>query len=239
MILALDKPERIVIIQTSLCYKLDRRKKMINSQKEIERRTKQYFYNDGLTEIAVGIVLLMLGVYFFGSVALPANSLVRTWLDAAFILVIFAGIFIVRRLVRFLKFRITYPRTGYVSYKKKSGGRRRGAVAGVSGGIVAAALSVLLAVSPSMKAWMPALNGFGLSLAVFLLARRTEIARYYVLAAASAVIGLAVALKGIGDLEGVSLYYAVFGAAVITSGLVALILYLRSTKTENGESDGR
>jgi hypothetical protein len=214
-------------------------KKMIDNQKEIERRTKQYFYNDGLTEIAVGIVLLMLGVYFFGSVALPANSPVKTWLDAAFVLVIFAGIFIVRRLVRFLKFRITYPRTGYVSYRKKEGGPRRRALAAASGGIIGAALSVLLAVSPTAKAWMPALNGFLLSFAVFLFARRTEIARYYILSAASAVIGLAIALKGIQDVEGISLYYAVFGAAVITSGLAALTVYLRSTKIDHGESDGR
>jgi hypothetical protein len=212
---------------------------MIDHEKEIERRTKQYFYNDGLTEIAVGIVLLVLGVYFFGSVALPAGSVLKTWLDAAFVLIIFSGIFIVRRLVRFLKFRITYPRTGYVSYRKKEATPRRRAIAAVTGGIIGAALSVLLAVSPTAKAWLPALNGFLLSFAVFLFARRTEIARYYILAAVSAVIGLLVALAGVRNVKGISLYYAAFGTAVITSGLVALIVYLRSTKPGHGESDGR
>lgn len=212
---------------------------MTDDIRDIERRTKQYFYNDGLTEIALGIMFLMLGGYFFGSIALPANSLAKTWLDASFILVIFAGMFIVRRLVRFLKFRITYPRTGYVSYKKKEIGPRRRAAAAVSGGVVAIVLAVLLAVSPSVKSWLPALNGVLLGFAISLFARRAEIARFYVLAAASAVIGLAIALAGIGDVKGISLYYAVFGGAVVISGLAALILYLRRSRGDGGEFDGR
>ena len=51
--------------------------------------------------------------------------------------------------------------------------------------------------------------------------------RTYVLAAVSAVIGFAVTAAGIGDVKGVSLYYGLFGAAVILSGSAALIGYLR------------
>ena len=83
--------------------------------KDIEKRTRQYFYEDGFIEIAVGILFLMLGGYFFATVALPATSRIKSWLDASFVLVILAGLFLVGRLVRFLKFRITYPRTGYVA----------------------------------------------------------------------------------------------------------------------------
>jgi hypothetical protein len=203
---------------------------------KIERRTMRYFYDDGLVEIAVGIMLLMLGGFFFGQLALPPGSLLKTWLHSAFILVIFAGVFIGRRLVRFLKFRITYPRTGYVAYKKKEVGPRRRAVAAVSGGIIAAALSTLLAVAPSLRAWLPAVNGLLLGAAVYLFARRTEIGRFYVLAAASAIIGLALAFAGFGDIEGVILYYAVFGVAVAVSGLAALAVYLHRTRAGGEES---
>jgi hypothetical protein len=82
--------------------------------------------------------------------------------------------------------------------------------------------------------WLPALNGLLGALACYLFGRRAEITRFYILAAASAIIGLAVALAGIGDIRGVSLYYAAFGGAVIVSGLAALNFYLRRSRT-NGE----
>ncbi|OGD21413.1 MAG: hypothetical protein A2W03_15230 [Candidatus Aminicenantes bacterium RBG_16_63_16] len=200
--------------------------------KDIEKRTRQYFYEDGFIEIAVGILFLMLGGYFFATVALPATSRIKSWLDASFVLVILAGLFLVGRLVRFLKFRITYPRTGYVAYKKKEATPRRRAAAAVSGGVIGAAFSVLLAVSPSVRAWLPALNGLLIAFACHLFARRADVMRFHILAVVSAVIGLAVALAGIGDIKGISLYYGVFGAAMIVSGIVAFSLYLRRSRTD-------
>jgi hypothetical protein len=203
---------------------------MTDDLRKIERRTMRYFYDDGLVEIAVGVVLLMLGGFFFGQRALPPGSLLKNWLDSAFVLVFLALVFIGRRLLRFLKFRITYPRTGYVAYKKKDVGPRRRVAAAVSGGIIAAALSTLLAVAPSLRAWLPGVNGVLLGAAVYLFARRTDIGRFYVLAAASAIIGLALAYAGFGDIEGVMLYYAVLGAAVAISGLAALAVYLHRSR---------
>ncbi len=203
-----------------------------NEIRDLERRTRRYFYEDGFVEIAVGILFLILGGYFFAGVWLPETSRIRSWLDSSLVLVILAGVFLVRRLVRFLKARITYPRTGYVAYKKPPDTPRRRAVAAVSGGVIAAAFSGLLAVSPSARAWLPALNGLFLALAAFLLARRTEVARFYILAAASAIIGLAVTLGGYQDIAGISLDCAVFGSAVVLSGLIALRLYLRRSRTD-------
>ncbi len=207
--------------------------------RDIERRTRRYFYEDGFVEIAVGILFLILGGYFFAGVWLPETSRVRSWLDSSLILVFLAGVFLVRRLVRFLKARVTYPRTGYVAYKKPEDAPRRRVVAAVSGGVIAAAFSALLAVAPSARAWLPALNGLLFAVTGYLLARRTEVTRFYVLAAASALIGLAVVLGGYQDTQGLSLYYAVLGGAVILSGLVALRLYLRRTRLDGEAGHGR
>jgi hypothetical protein len=60
-----------------------------------------------------------------------------------------------------------------------------------------------------------------------------------VLAAASAIIGVAVTAAGIGDIKGISLYYAIFGAATVISGLAALIVYLhRSPRPSTDASEG-
>jgi len=207
--------------------------------RNVERRTRRYFYEDGFVEMAVGILFLMFGGYFFADVALPAGSRIKSWLDSSLVLVILAGVYLVGRLVRFLKSRITYPRTGYVAYKKKEATPGRRLVTALSGGVIGAAFAALLAVSPSSRAWLPAINGGMLALACFLFARRTEVGRFYVLAAASAVIGTGVALVGIGDIKGISLYYGLFGAAVLLSGLAAFSLYLRRSRTDGEGSHGR
>jgi len=199
--------------------------------RDMERRTRRYFYDDGFVEIAVGLLFLLLGGYFFADVALPAGSRIKSWLDASLVLVVLAGVYLVGRLVRFLKHRITYPRTGYVAYKKKEATPRRRVGAALSGGVIGAALAALFAASPSSRAWLPAINGVVLALACFFFARRTEVGRFYILAAASAIIGTGVALAGIGDTKGISLYYGVFGATVLLSGLAAFRLYLRGSRT--------
>ena len=210
-----------------------------NEIRDVERRTRQYLYEDGFIEMAAGVFFLLLGGYFFASDSLPAASHLKSWLDASMILVILAGVYLVGRLVRFLKFRITYPRTGYVAYKKKEPTPRRRAAAAVSGAIIASAFTVLIAVSPSVREGLPALTGLLGALACYLFARRTGVTRFHILAAASAIIGLAVALAGIGDIKGVSLYYAALGVAVIVSGLVAFSLYLRRSRTDGEGSRGR
>jgi hypothetical protein len=207
--------------------------------RDLERRTRRYLYEDGFIEIAAGIFFLLLGGYFYASDSLPAVSHLKSWLDASMVLVVLAGVFLVGRLVRFLKFRITYPRTGYVVYKKKEATPLRRAAAAVSGAIIAAAFAVLIAVSPSVREGLPALNGLLGALACYFFARRTGVTRFHILAAASAIIGVAIALAGIGDIKGVSLYYAVLGGALIVSGLVAFRLYLRRSRTNGEDSYGR
>jgi hypothetical protein len=210
-----------------------------NEIRDLERRTRQYLYEDGFVEMAAGILLLILGGYFYASDSLPAGSHLKSWLDGSLVLVFLAGVFLVGRLVRFLKFRITYPRTGYLAYKKKETTPGRRAATAASGAVIAAAFAVLIAVSPSVRLWLPALNGLLGAVACYLFARRTEITRFHILAAASAIIGLAVALAGIGDIRGISLYYAAFGGAVIVSGLAAFRLYLRRSRTNGEDSYGR
>ena len=203
---------------------------------KIEKRTVQSFYDDGLFEVAFGLIFLVLGAYFFAETALPAGSALRAALSALFVLVIVSAGFIVNRVVRFLKRRITYPRTGYVAFKKKETGPKRRLAAGIVGGIIGASLAVLYTLSPSFKALFPALNGLLFAVAVLLIANRIGLVRFYALAAASAVIGVAVTAAGVGELKGISLYYGLFGAAVVISGLAALVVYLRRSPRPEPET---
>ena len=199
---------------------------MVDIEK-IEKRTVQSFYEDGLFEIALGAVFLLLGGYFFAQTAAPKGSVLEDALSVLFILVIGSSAFLASRILRFFKRRITYPRTGYVTFKKKEPSPRRRVATAVVAGIIGASLAALYSLSPSVKVLLPALNGLLLAIAVLLFANKVGLIRYYILAAVSAVIGFAVTAAGIGDIKGVSLYYGLFGAAAVLSGLAALFVYLK------------
>ena len=205
----------------------------------IEKRTVQSFYEDGLNEIALGLIFLLLGGYFFAQAAIPEGSPLNAVLSVLFVFVIISSGFLVNRFLRFFKRRITYPRTGYVAFKKKRPSPKRRAATMIVGGIIAASLAALYTLSPSLKALFPALNGLLLAFAVLLIANKVGLVRFYVLAAASAAIGIAVTAVGIGDIKGISLYYGLFGAAMVVSGLAALIVYLRrSPRPDAGGTEG-
>ncbi|MBE3112001.1 MAG: hypothetical protein IMZ46_16100 [Acidobacteria bacterium] len=210
---------------------------MVDIEK-IEKRTVQSFYDDGLTEISLGLIFLLLGGYFFAQAAAPEGSALSSALSVLFVLVIVSSGFLVARILRFLKRRITYPRTGYVAFKKKELSPKRRVATMIIGGIIGGSLAALYGLSPSLKTLFPALNGILFAIAVLLFANKVGLIRFYILAAVSAVIGLAVTAAGVGDVKGVSLYYGLFGAAVIISGLASLAIYLRkSARVERENPD--
>jgi MFS family permease len=208
---------------------------MVDIEK-IEKRTVQSFYDDGLPEISLGLIFLLLGGYFFAQAAAPEGSTLGSALTVLFFLVIVSAGFLVSRILRFLKRRITYPRTGYVAFKKKEPSSKRRAATMAVGGIIGAAIAALYGISPSFKTLFPAVNGLLLAVAVLLFAGKVGLVRFYILSAASAVIGFAVTASGIGDIKGISLYYGLFGAALILSGLVALVAYLRKSPRADREN---
>jgi hypothetical protein len=210
---------------------------MVDIEK-IEKRTIRSFYDDGLFEIALGLVFLLLGGYFFAQAVLPAGSFLGSLMSALFVVVILAGGFLVSRVLRFLKRRITYPRTGYIALKKPPVSPKRKAAAALAGAVIGMSLATLYALAPPIRVLLPALNGLLLALVVFLVAAKVGLVRFYILAAAAAAIGCAVTAAGLGDIKGVSVAYGVFGAAVMVSGLSALILYLNRSPRPGTEPAG-
>lgn len=210
---------------------------MVDIEK-IEKRTVQSFYSDGLAEIAIGLIFLLLGGYFFAQAVVPEGSALGSALSVLFVLVIVSSGFLVSRILRFLKRRITYPRTGYVAFKKKEPSPKRRVATMIIGGIIGGSLAALYGLSPSLKTLFPALNGILFAIAVLFIANKIGLIRFYILAAVSALIGFAVTAAGVGDVKGVSLYYGLFGAAVIISGLASLAIYLRkSARVERENPD--
>ncbi len=193
----------------------------------VMQRTWRYWYEDGLAEMAVGVMFVVAGLLFLAQAMLRAEPLASLSAIGLPIVLIGGGI-LARRLVATAKARLIYPRTGYVSYQRASGRRRTAAAAAAA--VMGATLSALLATWPASRSWIPALMGSAIGATWLWLGYRLDLARYYVLGVISAVAGAAAALAGLGDTMGSAFYFAVQGVALIASGGLALRAYLRQTE---------
>ncbi len=200
---------------------------MPDDLKKSQLRTYQYFYVDGSFEFGLGMICLILAAFFY------AETHVHGWLsalvDSSLVLVMIGGGWLINRLIKLLKERVTWPRTGYVSYPPRNKSKRgwRLALALVSGGLVAA-LAGGLATFPNLKfSTLPLLSGFLFGLVLVVFGWRTSFIRFYLLALLSAVLGSVLAFGSLADIVALAIYYLAFGSVLFATGSCVLLAYLR------------
>jgi hypothetical protein len=200
---------------------------MKNDIDKVIQRTHRYWYEDGLNEIAAGGMFVLCGLFLLMMYSVPPGSLLAPVLAVAFIiLVAFGGLFI-SRAVKAIKNRVTYPRTGYVSYRRPESNRRRRIIAaslGIGIGVLGIVLSI--ADAPTWLMSMPMVQGLIIGAALLYIGRRLGLTRFYALAFLSALIGVVVALNGFDDALGSAAYFGEMGLVLTASGLFTLRAYL-------------
>jgi len=203
---------------------------------KIEKRTVQYYFSDGIPEMAWSVVALLMALYFLGLATAPANSPWTFVLDVGLLPLFLFGGWAVNKVTRTLKRKLTYPRTGYVSYRKPEGKRRvrRAALAGGVAGVFGALLAFALSRGSGDLARMPLLSGLAFAPVFIFLAGRAGAPRLYILGAVSAAAGIALALSGWGDLQGLAAFYGIVAAALFVSGFIACRRYLRENPLPGG-----
>lgn len=201
-----------------------------------EQRARQYWYDDGLTEIAIGILFLAIGALFLVEAFAPPGSLPNSFSALGIVILVAGGIWVANWAVRAAKRRITYPRTGFVRYRQPARStRRRLLTMAVAAVVSALTVRLLMAAAPASLAWIPALQGVFIGAFILYMASQVGLARLYLLALLSFVVGPSAALMGLGDTLGNGVYFAIMGAALVTSGVVTLVGYLRRTSPPGGE----
>jgi hypothetical protein len=195
-----------------------------------QRRTVQYWFQDGLVEVFVGGTFLLLALYItaMGVLPGPVAGMMGGLLPAAFLLIYFAG----QHLVRRAKEGLVYPRTGYISYERSSPLRR--GTSAVAGAVVAALFVVLIRKAPSLEAWIPAMNGLFIAALLLLLNRSARLSRLSLVSAVAAVAGLVLALAGWPTGLAISALFAIVGAVMAATGATALRRYLRHAPPPEG-----
>lgn len=208
---------------------------MSDTYKEIEQKTRRYWYVDGLAEIFIGLLLAVTGLLVVAPEQLPSGSLLRLILVPGLLVVIVGGAWLGSRIVRVVKARITYPRTGYVSYRKPSRQRRlRNFLIMLP--IAALWNIVILILGKGLIAWIPLIDG--LVLGAILWFAGMGLLRFYLLAGLSLLVGGILAYLQIGGIVGQAVFDLIMGLSLAISGTITLIHYLRQTATPEDGVNG-
>ncbi len=203
--------------------------KQLNS---IQQRTVQYWYSDGLAEIAGSILFLLLSTYFWLMVYLPEQSPQRFILDISFVLIIFGGSFLTGKITNAAKLRITYSRTGFIQYQvdPKTKNRRRLLSLVFVSAIVAVTTILFFQVGADFN-WMAAATGIVIGiLTLGLLAPRIGLVRFYLYGILSAITGIIISLLGFENIFGLALFYSLAAFVLFVFGSFTLIRYLRANE---------
>lgn len=203
---------------------------------DLERRGKQYFYDDGITEMAAGGLFLAIAALFLVEALAPAGSLFPSFSAIGLVVLVAGGMWIIGAVVRYAKARITYPRTGYVRYRRAARSPQRRAGAFILAAVISMGLTfALMATAPASDNLVVAILGLAIGAFLAYIGYQVGVGRFYILAAVSLVAGLGVSLAGVGEIMGNSIYFGVMAAALAVSGATALTGYLRSTSPTEGE----
>ena len=190
---------------------------------QIEKRTRRYWFDDGLAEIVTGGCFLLVALYFLVAQAVearPYGRLVNLVFPVLVVLVAFAG----RRATRIAKDRFVHPRTGYVSFERAQTHRWANALLSF---VIAALLAALATRAEVLHDWIPALIGLTLAVAFLLVGRKAAVLRFPAAGLSCVVVGVLLSVLRLNEnLAGAALF-AWLGLVLIAGGTVALAGYMR------------
>jgi hypothetical protein len=202
---------------------------------DAKARVQRYWNVDGLHEIAIAILFLLTAVIVWAG---DSASLPKFWRGAAgvaFPIVLMGGIFLEPSVVRAIRNRLTFPRTGYVAFGKAP--VRQQGIAGVLAFCVAVAVAVLLARSSveDLQGWLaPALSVLLGGFTVWM-GRRYGLPRFLAVAVFSVAAGFAIGAAGLPLSESMAAYWLAMGVAMLTSGTLALLHFLHAAPAASGD----
>jgi hypothetical protein len=197
---------------------------------DITKRTQRYWYVDGIWEIGFGLVNTLLGSFYLLTARLDWKGPLSSLLVVLQMGVLIGLFMTIHKVVTFLKERITYPRTGYVAYRKPALSTRlkKALLTALLAAGIAALVGGLAAVRLTANR-MPLVISVILAGTLIFLGYRFSLVRLYIIAALTIVWGYTVSLYPLSDLSSTGAFFAGFGLLILFSGAVTLFFYLRRT----------
>lgn len=205
---------------------------------EITKRTQRYFYEDGIWEIGFGLVNFLLAAFFLIASSIDWVGPLALVIALLQMGVVVGSYLLINRVVRYLKERITYPRTGYVSYRKPAARarlKRIGITALISCSL--AALVSIIATIRMMENAMPLVIGIMMAAALVYLGVRLNFLRLYFIAGFVLVLGYLLSLVSLPSMKSTSVFFGGLGLLLIVSGGLTLLDYMRRTRPADESMD--
>ncbi len=208
---------------------------MMDEIKRLERRPFQFWFEDGIWEMAFGAMILFLGIFFLGQLIIPRKPLwLALWVVASLPVLFFSARF-VNRGIQSSKEKWTYPRAGFVSYQRQGGFKRsrrfswRGAILGLVSGLTYSLLKDVSGFS-----WPLLVFGFLCGIAILYIAVRTNQARFFLLSIVMFIAGIILAKARADVIIGLGVLYAVQGLFLIASGRITFGRFVRQNPVREG-----
>jgi hypothetical protein len=188
---------------------------------DLQKQTFRYYYEDGLVEIAVGILFAVIGIDTWLISITPRTSplAIAAWILLPLLTV--GGIFGVGRFVKTLKERHVHPRTGFIQYAAKPN-RYRWLISGFS---LALAVSILLLPYD----WLhkgSATGGMIIGVILASIGAQVGLKRLIATAALGLVLGVVFALLPLNDNASLAATFASVGMVLVLIGGLAFRSYL-------------
>ena len=198
----------------------------------IIRNTRKYWYVDGLSEIAGGLIIFAAGLTYWLVSTLENTNIKYVLLMIAQPAVILIGSLIVRKYLPKIKEKLTYPRTGYLTFRMPPRNRRfrRALIVGLTAGFVAALVTMVSSKLP--ENYLPLLTSVFLLIFSIYLAYQTTVSRFYVIGFLMVILGVVISFVPFENALPYSLFFCGVGIIWIISGVITLIAYLKKTSPQ-------
>jgi hypothetical protein len=206
--------------------------------KKINQRSLGYWFEDGLLEIVLGGLFLLLGFAFLIEGISDPGTLTRRLGGIAALFIMVFGALAARPIIRRLKERVTYPRTGYVTYRNPKPTRRSRTISyALILGIILLVVGIITSAPDKTLNWLPMLEGVVIGGFLLVIGHRALLYRYYVLGTLSILLGTILSVSEIGDLVGMGIFFIILGASLLISGGYRLNTYVHQTEPEESGNE--
>lgn len=203
----------------------------MNDLNKTIRRTQQYWFEDGLVELLLGLLIVVLSGLFWWQVS--SNSKYAPLVGGvAMPFIIVLGALLLGVTLRWLKQRLVYPRTGYVTYVKPT--RKRRGMSALLGLVIGAVMAVAV-IQLEMADLATAFMGAGVGFALFMLGIRVGLMRFYVLAVWAVAVGVTIAFLRLDESLATTYALGLIGLGMMVSGGFAFWRYWQNSEPGSDE----
>ena len=206
---------------------------MSNKIDQLQKQTFRYYYQDGLAEMAVGILFAIIGLNLWLVSSAPQGTTLALAAWIALPILTVGGIFWVQRFVKNLKERQVYPRTGYINYGIQPN-PYRWLIMGIP--LLVAVLALIY--SDSWLNRESVMGGILLCLILGSIGVRVNLHRLIGIGIFGLILGIALAYLQVSEHAGLSLTYAAAGLVLLISGGLSWRSYLSKNSFPEDDQEG-